>query len=54
MERKNVSQAQDLNEPDMPEKANDHLLDALRYFAVSYKKPFKIPYNFNDFTKWRI
>jgi len=51
---KNVSQAQDLNEPDMPEKANDHLLDALRYFAVSYKKPFKIPYNFNDFTKWRI
>lgn len=35
---KSVSQAQDLNEPDVPEKANDHALDALRYFAVSYKK----------------
>lgn len=36
---KSVSQAQDLNEPDVPEKANDHALDALRYFAVSYQKP---------------
>lgn len=36
---KSVSQAQDLNEPDVPEKANDHALDALRYFAVSYSKP---------------
>lgn len=36
---KSVSQAQDLNEPDVPEKANDHALDALRYFAVSYTKP---------------
>jgi hypothetical protein len=36
---KSVSQAQDLNEPDVPEKANDHAMDALRYFAVSYKKP---------------
>ncbi len=35
---KSVSQAQDLNEPDVPEKANDHAMDALRYFAVSYKK----------------
>lgn len=35
---KSVTQAQDLNEPDVPEKANDHALDALRYFAVSYKK----------------
>ena len=35
---KSVSQAQDLNEPDAPEKANDHALDALRYFAVSYQK----------------
>ena len=35
---KSVSQAQDLNEPDIPEKANDHAMDALRYFAVSYKK----------------
>ena len=33
---KSVSKAQDLNEPDVPEKANDHICDALRYFAVSY------------------
>ena len=26
-----------LNNPGRPEKANDHLLDALRYFAVSYR-----------------
>jgi hypothetical protein len=32
------TQAQDLNEPDVPEKANDHALDALRYFTVSYQK----------------
>jgi len=36
---KSVTRAQDLNEPDMPEKANDHAMDALRYFGVSYKKP---------------
>ena len=36
---KSVTQAQDLNEPDVPEKANDHAMDALRYFAVSYNKP---------------
>ncbi len=35
---KSVTQAQDLNEPDVPEKANDHCMDALSYFAVSYKK----------------
>lgn len=35
---KSVSQAQDLNEPDVPEKANDHAMDALSYFAVSYQK----------------
>ena len=35
---KSVSQAQDLNEPDQPEKANDHAMDALRYFAVSYQR----------------
>lgn len=28
----------DLNEPEQPEKANDHAMDALRYFAVSYVK----------------
>jgi hypothetical protein len=35
---KSVTQAQDLNEPDVPEKANDHAMDALSYFACSYKK----------------
>ena len=40
---KTVSQAQDLNEPDVPEKANDHAMDALRYFAVSYKKHTPMP-----------
>lgn len=34
---KSVTQAQDLNEPDVPEKANDHAMDALSYFAVSYR-----------------
>lgn len=33
---KSVTQAQDLNEPDVPEKANDHAMDALSYFASSY------------------
>lgn len=36
---KSVTQAQDLNEPDVPDKANDHAMDALRYFVVSYTKP---------------
>lgn len=31
-------ESMDINQPDMPEKANDHALDALRYFAVSYRK----------------
>ncbi len=35
---KSVTQAQDLNEPDVPEKANDHAMDALSYFACSYQK----------------
>lgn len=35
---KAVSQAQDINEPDVPEKANDHAMDALRYFAVSHRR----------------
>lgn len=30
---------QALNEPDQPEKAKDHTMDALRYFAVSYAQP---------------
>lgn len=38
---KTVTQAQDLNNPEQPEKANDHACDALRYFAVSYLKPTK-------------
>ena len=42
---KSVTQAQDLNEPDVPEKANDHAMDALRYFAVSYKKTEPVDYS---------
>ena len=34
---KSQSQAPDLNEPDVPEKANDHAMDALRYIVVSYQ-----------------
>ena len=53
---KSVTQAQDLNEPDVPEKANDHAMDALRYFAVSYKHQDEsyddINKGFKD--KWRI
>lgn len=49
---KSVTQAQDLNEPDVPEKANDHAMDALRYFAVSYKKRTPVimppPYKASD------
>lgn len=56
MERKNVTQAQDLNEPDVPEKANDHALDSLRYFAVSYSKQVKYVEPTNSIAKreWRI
>jgi len=46
-----IGQAQDLNEPDVPEKANDHAMDALRYFAVSYQKPQTI--NFADLPKYK-
>ena len=53
---KSVTQAQDLNEPDVPEKANDHAMDALRYFVVSYSK---LPDNLDKINeplknKWRI
>ncbi len=42
---KSVTQAQDLNEPDIPEKANDHAMDALRYIIVSKKKQmYENPY----------
>jgi len=53
---KAVSQAQDLNEPDAPEKANDHAMDALSYFAVSYKKQDDNWDNINEGLrdKWRI
>lgn len=50
---KSVTQAQDLNEPDVPDKANDHSMDALRYFAVSYTKMTDSGVR-NDFAKWRI
>lgn len=51
---KSVTQAQDLNEPDVPEKANDHAMDALRYFAVSYQKEepdMKLPDDASRFAK---
>jgi phage terminase large subunit len=48
---KSVTQAQDLNEPDVPEKANDHAMDALRYFAVSYQK--HEPINPNDLPQYK-
>jgi hypothetical protein len=53
---KSVTQAQDLNEPDVPEKANDHAMDALRYFAVSYKKQDSNYDGINEGLKdkWRI
>lgn len=54
---KSVTQAQDLNEPDVPEKANDHAMDALSYFACSYQKPFDSEYdaiNKGLKDKWRI
>lgn len=34
---KKVTQAQDLNEPDVPEKANDHVCDAVRYVVCSHQ-----------------
>jgi len=43
----------DLSEPGVPIKKNDHGLDALRYFAVSYKKqPHYIHKPMGD--KWKI
>ena len=63
---KSVTQSQDLNEPDVPEKANDHAMDALRYFAVSHihnqsmlqdKQLFGQNYekvNANLHSKWRL
>ena len=50
---KSVTQAQDLNEPDIPEKANDHAMDALRYFAVSYSKP-SLPTTSYKKEKWSL
>ena len=49
--------AQDINEPDIPEKANDHIPDAIRYVAVSYRKTEKEWDDINrqeDEKKWRI
>jgi PBSX family phage terminase large subunit len=45
---KSVTKAQDLNEPDKPEKALDHAMDALRYIVVSYKKSSDVGYQY----KW--
>lgn len=47
---KSVSQAQDLNEPDVPEKANDHAMDALRYVVTSYIATQN--YNTEDIPKY--
>lgn len=51
---KSVNQARDINEPDQPEKANDHALDSLRYIVVSYARPKPIPAGLNDFSKWAV
>lgn len=54
---KSVTQSQDLNEPEVVEKANDHALDALRYFAVSYQKPtpkYTPPPSDISLKDWRI
>jgi len=46
---------QDLNEPDTPEKANDHAMDALRYVICSYKGKAKTKvYNQWKPKLWRI
>jgi hypothetical protein len=60
----NPNVAQDINEPDVPEKANDHLMDALRYVAVSYtsgshydSEKYGVHYeniNKENPNKWRI
>ena len=45
----------DMNEPEMPEKANDHAMDALRYFIVSYKKQTtEVPPTQWKKDQWRI
>jgi len=52
---KSVTQAQDLNEPDQPEKANDHAMDALRYFAVSHRRaPSTVAPKQWDDSQWKI
>lgn len=52
---KNREAAADLNEPDQPEKANDHAMDALRYFVVSYKKsPRTLPPKQWEDKQWAI
>ena len=51
---KSVTTAQDLNEPDVPEKANDHAMDALRYFAVSYRKPINTAISSNNFDAYKF
>ena len=48
---KKTSQVEDLNEPDVPEKANDHAMDALRCMVVSnrqYIDDLDVP----DDTQW--
>jgi phage terminase large subunit len=52
---RSVTQAQELNQIDAPEKANDHAMDALRYFVVSYQKPVNMgPIRMNDFKSYTL
>jgi len=52
---KSATQAQDLNEPDQPDKAHDHAMDALRYFVVSYRgQPVSAPPRQWDRDAFRI
>lgn len=44
---------EEINAPQQPEKAYDHALDALRYFAVSYRTRTVYEEDY-DWTKWRI
>jgi hypothetical protein len=53
-QEKSVSQARDMNEPDKPEKANDHAMDALRYFTVSYRKQVNTTPLVNNFSAYTL
>ncbi len=55
--KEKIAGSEEVNEPDMPEKAYDHALDSLRYFAVSYQiapVQFKTYNEQVEENKWRI